>query len=310
MRRYVDEEMKAGEVPSAGPGILNGWGGVLFTLAHLVTWWREPDLLQTAHEMSARAAERATEIEACDLGHGKAGSLAGLLALQQVSPDRQVLNAALHLGDSLMQSNSAISTKDFWLGRPFAPFWHGRLGVAWALLELAAMTGKGRYRRTALRMVDLELASDLSSTEPGAFGTQECVPGIALGCLRVLPYVDDAARRSGLGTRIEAALETMLSCGFGRNHTLGFGDMGCLEILLQPSEFSDDERWRDLYANEAAKVLAEIREHGWSTAIPLGVESPGLMTGLSGIGYGLLRLAAPHRVPSVLALHLPRTKDR
>jgi lantibiotic modifying enzyme len=29
------------------------------------------------------------------------------------------------------------------------------------------------------------------------------------------------------------------------------------------------------------------------------------MTGLAGIGYGLLRLAAPQRVPSVLALERP-----
>jgi lantibiotic modifying enzyme len=36
------------------------------------------------------------------------------------------------------------------------------------------------------------------------------------------------------------------------------------------------------------------------------VESPGLMTGLAGIGYGLLRLAKPARVPSILTLEGPR----
>ena len=35
------------------------------------------------------------------------------------------------------------------------------------------------------------------------------------------------------------------------------------------------------------------------------VESPGLMTGLAGIGYGLLRLAEPTRMPSVLVLEPP-----
>ena len=35
---------------------------------------------------------------------------------------------------------------------------------------------------------------------------------------------------------------------------------------------------------------------------PLEVESPGLMTGLAGVGHGLLRLAAPDRIPSVLLL--------
>jgi lantibiotic modifying enzyme len=33
--------------------------------------------------------------------------------------------------------------------------------------------------------------------------------------------------------------------------------------------------------------------------------NPGLMVGLAGIGYGLLRLADPQRVPSVLVLAPP-----
>ena len=35
--------------------------------------------------------------------------------------------------------------------------------------------------------------------------------------------------------------------------------------------------------------------------------SPGLMAGLAGIGYGLLRLACSERVPSVLVLAPPAT---
>jgi hypothetical protein len=35
------------------------------------------------------------------------------------------------------------------------------------------------------------------------------------------------------------------------------------------------------------------------------VETPGLMIGLAGIGYGLLRLARPNDVPSVLQLAAP-----
>ncbi len=34
------------------------------------------------------------------------------------------------------------------------------------------------------------------------------------------------------------------------------------------------------------------------------------MMGLAGIGYGLLRLAAPERVPSVLVLEPPKLKGR
>ncbi len=50
-----------------------------------------------------------------------------------------------------------------------------------------------------------------------------------------------------------------------------------------------------------------VDEHGWLCGVAWGVETPGLMTGLAGIGYGLLRLAAPEEVPSLLVLEPPRS---
>jgi len=56
-------------------------------------------------------------------------------------------------------------------------------------------------------------------------------------------------------------------------------------------------------------MLESIDKHGWLSGIPLEVESPGLMTGLAGIGYGLLRLAEPSRVPPVLLLAPPKEEN-
>ena len=44
--------------------------------------------------------------------------------------------------------------------------------------------------------------------------------------------------------------------------------------------------------------------------IPGGVETPGLMMGLAGIGYGLLRLGATDRVPALLSREPPRCATR
>jgi lantibiotic modifying enzyme len=46
------------------------------------------------------------------------------------------------------------------------------------------------------------------------------------------------------------------------------------------------------------------------TGVPLGVETPGFMVGLAGIGYQLLRLARPDEVPSALLLAPPRRSPR
>jgi len=56
-------------------------------------------------------------------------------------------------------------------------------------------------------------------------------------------------------------------------------------------------------------VLGSIDTSGWRSGVPFGVETPGLMAGLAGIGYGMLRLAEPDSVPSNLTLEPPCSAD-
>ena len=126
-------------------------------------------------------------------------------------------------------------------------------------------------------------------------------PGIGLGRVLSLKHFDDPEIR----LEINAALETTLMHGFGSNHSLCHGDLGNLELLLQAGLKLGEPRWRAEGARHAAIILESIEQDGWLCGNPLRVESPGLMTGLAGIGYGLLRLAEPDRVPSVLALAPP-----
>ena len=68
---------------------------------------------------------------------------------------------------------------------------------------------------------------------------------------------------------------------------------------------TNDDYLSSLANRIGAKLLESIDRHGPLCATPGGVETPGLMLGLAGIGYGLLRLAEPAAVPSVLALAPP-----
>lgn len=58
--------------------------------------------------------------------------------------------------------------------------------------------------------------------------------------------------------------------------------------------------------HRAGVVLATLRRNGPQCVTPDGVVTPGLLTGLAGIGHGLLRLGFPDRVPSVLRLEPSR----
>jgi type 2 lantibiotic biosynthesis protein LanM len=303
LQRYIAEEMEAGEDAFPAIGAYDGLGCLLYTLAHLAALWREPALLQPASDLVALAQERTGEGQERGLAHGVAGCLVGMLALHRIAADPETLSAAKRCGDFLLQAaNPALSGVKGWEGsvdQPFAAFWHGPLGTAWALLELDRLSYETRFGHAALAMIDDALASEQGLAERRP-------PGIALGCLRVLPYIHDAARRARLRERIEAGMQSTLAHSLGRNHSLGYGDLGCLDLLLQLNAFSTNGQWLAGLTSLGTKVIASLQHHGWVTGIPLGVESPGLMAGLAGIGYGLLRMADPQRVPSLLALELPR----
>lgn len=126
-------------------------------------------------------------------------------------------------------------------------------------------------------------------------------PGIGLARLQSLCYLDNLATR----TEINTAIKTTLEQGFGSNHSLCHGDLGNLELILQASLILNDSNCQNKLNHHTQKILASIHQQGWVCGVPLGVETPGLMTGLAGIGYGLLRLAEPHRIPSVLVLEHP-----
>ena len=309
-------------------GAFSGWGGVLYTLTHLAVLWREPALLDEAEQIIDSLPERIAKDEQFDIIGGAAGCLGTLLALHRVRPSAKTLATAIGCGDRLLnraepqpegqgQGIPTIGTR-----RPLSGFSHGAAGMAWALLHLAAVSREVRFRDTALEMIrhertlffrDAENWLDLREwvnlgKQPGESPpcqTFWChgAPGIGLGRLRSLPYLDDPA----VHDEIAVAVRTTVRSGFGFNDSLCHGDFGNLDFLLQASRSSEHGTLRDDIARITSGILASIDTHGWHCGNPLNVESPGLMTGLAGVGYGLLRLADPDRVPSVLSLEPPET---
>jgi lantibiotic modifying enzyme len=86
------------------------------------------------------------------------------------------------------------------------------------------------------------------------------------------------------------------------NHCLCHGDLGNAELFLQAAQALNEPRWREAAGRRAAEVLASIASQGWHCGTALGVQVPSLMTGLAGIGLGLLRIASPQQVSAVLTL--------
>jgi type 2 lantibiotic biosynthesis protein LanM len=290
-----------------------GWGGILYTLTHLAALWRQPQFLDEAQEIVELLPALIDQDERLDVVSGAAGCIVPLLNLHAARPCQRTLAAAIQCGDRLIARAQPAGDGLCWPVRdlgPVAGFSHGAAGIAWALLALFARTGEERFRTAAQGGIVYERGlfcaeagnwRDLRDLKHMYFPTLWChgAPGIGLARLAAVALLQDD---DGVRADLAPALQTTLATGFGFNHSLCHGDLGNLELLLQGGEPS----WRNTANRLAGAILDSARQRGWRCGTPTEVESPGLMTGLAGIGYGLLRLAAPARIPSVLTLEGPR----
>ena len=306
-----------------GVGGFSGWGAMVYALAHLHSLWQERRLLDEADRLVEGLAGIIDEDRSFDIIGGTAGCLAALIALYRHAGSENSLQLAVRCGNHLIANAREMTHGIGWLTLtkeadvPLSGFSHGSAGIALMLLELSTVTGMGRFREAAIEAMAYERS--VFSPEIGNWpdfrrtGNPDdkeiksmlawChgAPGIALGRLRSLAHIDDPVIRE----EISIALKITVEQGFGRNHSLCHGDLGNLETVLAASEILEDSEWQERLAQLSAVILDSIDANGWICGVPFGVETPGLMTGLAGIGYGLLRLADPARVPSILCLAPP-----
>jgi type 2 lantibiotic biosynthesis protein LanM len=303
-----------------------GWGGAIYGLAHLANTLERPELLDEAEALVDGLPPLVDYDKGLDLLSGSAGCICGLLALHHSLPSKRTLEAAILCGERLLETAQPAGEGIGWITRaatqPLAGLSHGAAGFSLGLLELAAATGDNRFRAAALKSITYERGlyspelqnwpdlRDLSISgkkieivQTGITAWCHGAAGIGLARLRMLPHLEKA----GLIDEIRTAVAATLDHGFGMNHSLCHGDFGNLELLLQAGRVLGDPALLAHVNRLVSAILDNAGKHGWTCGNALDVESPGLMTGLAGIGYQLLRVAEPDKVPSVLVLEPSRT---
>ena len=298
-------------------GAFEGLGGIIYLLCHLAALWRQPALLDAAEHFAERVQELAETDEQFDVINGSAGCIIGLASLFRRRPSPAVLAAMLRCGERIAQCGIRTPLGLGWVTTyeakvPMTGFSHGSAGIAAALLELAALSGEARFRELAFEALQYERSlfcaeqgnwPDMRAAEDRSGLVNWChgAPGIGLGRLMILRHQDTPEIRE----EVAVAVKTTLARGFGRNHCLCHGELGNLDLLLSARPHLPGLELAGEIRRLTAGIVEDIERSGWRCGLPMGVETPGLMTGVSGIGYGLLRLAAPERVPSVLSLEPP-----
>jgi lantibiotic modifying enzyme len=201
-------------------------------------------------------------------------------------------------------------------GRLLAGFAHGAAGIAYALARLFKITGNENYLEAAAAAHRFErrLFSAVHGNWPvvGAEGdsvsgapvfmTAWChgAPGLGLARALALDVMSDEEILAEIGS----AVTTTLGAERHSSDHLCCGNLGRADFLLtvgrrlQKSELVDSAR------AIAGRSAERARERGHfalpSTPFEYRVFAPGFFQGLAGIGYQLLRTAAPSKLPSVL----------
>jgi type 2 lantibiotic biosynthesis protein LanM len=323
LKRADSVEQPAQQVAIAGNiGAFSGWGGVIHTLAHMGALWGDGELISRAKRLTELIAKQIEQDRCLDIIGGAAGLMAVLCSFYRLTGFDPALRAARDCGDHLIAAARPMADGIAWetpvrATRPLTGLSHGAAGFAWALHELASLTGDQRFTRASLDAVAYERSvfspeaanwpdfRSEGSESPGraGFSMSWChgAPGIALARLASIHHLSDPGIRSDA----EIALDTTIRSGFGTNHSLCHGDLGNVEPVLIASQLLDDPRWKASASAIASSILKRFKAGGWICGVPQGVETPGLLVGLAGIGYGLLRLADPARIPSILTLAPP-----
>jgi type 2 lantibiotic biosynthesis protein LanM len=282
---YADDVL--GEV---GCGMCSGLGGISYGLARLGTLLRDPRLAEWT-EAAVRLTATAVDMQGRDGSAGWADGLAGCLAAMTSVRHETGSGAAADLATICADRLTGLVEEDaFDAGPGFAA---GAAGIGYALARFAAPSPGSRHARAARRA--LRAAAGQIASSSGAKPAWCC--GSA-GLLGAAAYQTGERGFDGAGKALRALAERPVLSDLSLRH----GELGIADALTELMAASDDPATRRAWRHHCDLILGAVQRHAPSCATPGGIMTPGLLDGLAGIGYGLLRLGFPDTVPSVLLL--------
>lgn len=298
-----------------GIGGASGLGGVIYALAVLAGFLEEPKLLNQALDLSAFLEEDVlAETRHSDIIAGVAGSMLSLLKLNKISGNSEVLRKAGYCGSQLIQRQKQEGSWAIEGAPALTGFAHGAAGISFALSQLYTQMPQREFFGSAQHGVHFEsraFSSEKSNWadfrnwapgEPMRYRVAWChgAPGIGLGRLGSL----------GDGVLLDRDVEAAIRCVSPRASPIDnicCGEAGIADFLLEAGIRLDRPELISAAHERASRVVNSAKErrdsssHGYllGACTGSGRFSYGFFQGLSGIGYLLLRLAAPQLLPCV-----------
>lgn len=324
----VDED--ASLLAGNGIGGYSGWPGIVYAYVHLAALRGDPGLLDYAGRLVDACGHTLDEPDDFDLIGGASGALVVFCRLYSQTGDQQHLGLIKQLADWLVETAVEQQAGVAWVNaatqeNPLTGLAHGAAGPILALIEAATALQQPDYLNTARQGIayedawyseqrrtwlDLRTDRKTDADEYDAFYAWcHGAPGIGIARLagaRVMENsgLTDEALMESLRKDIRRAAQSTLAEGFGGSHSLCHGDLGNLDAVVSAGDYLGDKDLANQAQQMSLRVLENIHGNGYRCGGVIRRELLGLMLGLAGVGYGLLRLDAPDEIPSVLSLEI------
>jgi type 2 lantibiotic biosynthesis protein LanM len=306
--RLAGEEMKVRPIP---PGAYLGLGSQIWTYVVLAHWKLDGgDGLRRACKLAGQIPAAAAVDDVHDLLSGSAGAIGPLLTLANKTADENYIRMASQLGDQLHERAIHRNGQAYW-PKADSPggmggFAHGVTGIGWALTRLARATGSERHQQLSQEAFAFEDSlfdeqeqnwRDLRKLESGKTAAAWCHGSVGIG----LAHLDLDPTMSHASTRkfVRRAAAATWRLGMGPNHCACHGNLGAWELL--DHAIAAGEAPKELSAPYLLDlILTHLDQHGPFGGMSRNAFTPGLLPGLGGIAYQLLRAHPEHDLPSIL----------
>ncbi|KJC35604.1 hypothetical protein UP09_30720 [Bradyrhizobium sp. LTSP885] len=306
-------------------GLYTGSTGIAYATAIAGETFEDQALIDRACDMLVEATAGEDDDVTLDVLAGAAGAIVALIDLRHLAR-HDLVTIARRLGERLVARAKRGEGGWSWGGpaghaeRNLTGFSHGAAGIAWALLELSAVTGEARFRDAAERGFAYErqwfskthqnwpdFRADIPTPagQPG-FMMAWChgAPGIGLSRLRGYQLTGDPTMRGEAEAAMRATMRTLADPNVGSqfDFTLCHGRAGNAELFVTAAQLLDDPTARAVAEGVGRYGIETYRRKDlpWPCGVPGGGETPNLLLGLAGIGHFYLRLYDPESVSSVL----------
>lgn len=325
---YTKEmEQKAEGIENESSGIFCGEAALVYTYEILYQITKRKIYLEYAMRHCEILKKTIENDIYYDLVYGNAGAILALLNLYDLTGEDEYLRIADLAGEKLFNSQQfEENTRKGWLGagskHPLAGFSHGAAGIAYSLVKLWSFTQKEKYLQAVAASIQFENSlyddrignwkdereyNGQKSSDQNMYMTAWChgAAGILLSRCKMMQFNIDKELENELNIDIKKALATTLEYGFGENDCLCHGNLGNTEILMEYGKIFNDKMTLDLCTSIRGEACNRILEANYDSgrSYLYGYQIPGFMTGLSGMGYSLLR-DINKELPCILSLEI------